>query len=104
MDEMPKKNRSHLAGARIVEVRAKPKCFREFRGRPELIETCIESVRETAGVMVIGSDWRNAVDVVSNKCLKIKDLNQQTACITGTTEVLIRSADLPATLEGRRRR
>jgi len=101
---MPKKNRSHLAGARIVEVRAKPKCFREFRGRPELIETCIEAVRETAGVMVLGSDWRNAVDVVSNKCMKTKDLNQQTACITGATEVLIRSVDLPATLEGRRRR
>jgi hypothetical protein len=50
--------------------------------------------------MVLGSDWRNAVDVVSNKCMKIKDLNTQTACITGATEVLIRSTDLPTTLEG----
>lgn len=101
---MPKQNRSKLSGARIVEVRAKPRCFREFRGRPHLIEACMDAVKEAAGVMVLGSDWRNAVDVASNNCLKIKDLNTQTACITGTTEVLVRSADLPATLEGRRRR
>lgn len=99
---MPKKIR-RLSGAQVVELRSKPKCFKEFRGRPELIETCLDAVRETVGVVVIGSDWRNAVDVISSKCMKTKDMNQQTACITGTTEVLIKSAGVPPTLQGRGR-
>jgi hypothetical protein len=99
---MPKKIR-RLSGAQVVELRSKPKCFKEFRGRPDLIETCLEAVRETVGVVVIGSDWRNAVDVISNKCMKSTNIHQQTACITGATEVLIKSAGVPSTLQGRKR-
>lgn len=99
------KKRRRLAGALKVDERAKPRCFRDFRGRGPLIETCLDSIKRTTSLVVeTGMPWRDAVDRVSRDCMKIKALNDQTACITGATEVLMKSVGYPQSLEGRKRR
>lgn len=103
MARRPKRER--LAGALVVLQRAKGRCFREFRGRPPLIEMCLEAVKDTTDLVATGKEqyFSDAVRSVSEGCAK-RPLNDQIACITGTTEVLLTSKNVTASLEGRRRR
>lgn len=89
-----------------VEQWAKQKCFRDFRGRAPLIETCVQAVKDTTSLVIEGKAqyFSDAVDMNAKSCLKVRNLNEQTACLLGTTEVLLRSKGTTASLEGRRKR
>lgn len=101
-----KKARRRLAGAIKVEQWAKGRCFRDFRGRAPLIETCVQAVKDTTGLIVSGKVmyFSEAADQNAKRCLNIRNLNEQTACITGTTEVLLRSKGQTASMDGRKKR
>ena len=103
MARRPKRGR--LSGALVVIQRAKGRCFREFRGRPPLIETCLEAVKDTTDLVATGKVqyFSDAAAEISKGCSK-RPLNDQIACITGTTEVLLVSKNVTASLEGRRKR
>lgn len=100
-----RKSRSRLAGAIKVAQWSKGVCFREFRGRPNLIETCTEAVKEATDLVGTGKElyFSDAVAKVSEGCAK-RPLNDQIACVTGAAEVLLRSKGQTASLEGRKRR
>jgi hypothetical protein len=89
-----------------IESWAQGRCFRDFRGRAPLIETCVRAVKETTGLVVAGKAmyFSDAVDMNAKNCLKIKNLNEQTACLVGTTEVLLKSKGQTASLEGKKKR
>ena len=100
------KKKSRLSGAMKVVEWAKGRCFRDFRGRAPLIETCLRAVKDTTDLVVGGKAdyFSDAVDMNSKACMKIKNLNEQTACLIGTTEVLLKSKGQTASLEGKKRR
>lgn len=99
-----RRRRRSLAGIQMVENRAKPRCFREFK-RGDLLETCLESTKKATGLVYeFNIPYKQAVEKVATDCTKIKDVNTQVACITGATEVLMKSTGMPQTLDGRRRR
>lgn len=101
-----KRTRSRrLSGVLNMEKEARSKCFREFRGRQPLVEECLEAVAKTGGVVIeFEMTYHDAADHVSRECLKIKNLDHQTACITGAGEALKKSFGHAATLDGRRKR
>lgn len=98
--------RRRLSGTFKVNEWSKGKCFREFRGRGGLIETCLHAVKNTTDLIVNGKAeyYSDAVNIASKDCMKIKNLNEQMACITGVTEVLLRSKGQTASLEGKKRK
>lgn len=95
-----------LSGALKVGEWSKGKCFREFRGRGGLIDTCLRAVKDTTALVIGGKAdyWSDAVNKASADCMKVKNLNEQMACITGVTEVLLRSKGQTASMDGRKRR
>lgn len=97
-----KKNR-RLSGAIKVNQWAKGVCFKEFRGRAPMIETCLEAVKEATDLVATGKAlyFSDAVDQVSKGCMK-RPMNDQVPCITGATEVLLRSKGQTASLDGRK--
>lgn len=99
------RKRSRLSGAIIVTQRAKGRCFREFRGRAPMIETCLEAVKEATDLVATGKAhyFSDAVRTVSEGCAK-RPMNDQIACVTGATEVLLVSKGVTASLDGRRKK
>ena len=98
-----KRRKDRLSGAIKVEQWAKGRCFKDFRGRAPLIDTCVQAVKDTTGLIVAGKAmyFSDAVDQNAKACLRIRNLNEQTACLTGTTEVLLRSKGQTASLDGK---
>lgn len=96
------KKKRRLSGAIKVEQWSKGGCFREFRGRPNLIETCLEAIKNTTGLVVSGKAdyFSDAVAMASKDCMKMSG-NDQMACLAGVTEVMLRSKGQTASLEGR---
>jgi hypothetical protein len=105
MVRVPVKRKGRLSGAVKVNQWAKGACFKEFRGRAPLIETCVEAVKETTDLVATGKAlyFSDAVDQVTKGCMK-RPLNDQMACLTGATEVLLRSKGVTANLEGKKKR
>jgi hypothetical protein len=97
------KKKSKLSGAIRVAQWSKGVCFKEFRGRAPLIEICMEAVKDATDLVATGKAlyFSDAVDQVSKGCVKMP-FNNQVACITGATEVLLRSKNQTASLEGRK--
>lgn len=94
-----------LAGVLSMEKEARAKCFREFRGRQPLVEECIEAIGRTGGAVIeFEMTYHDAADHVSRECLKIKNLDHQTACIVGAGEALKKSFGHAANLDGRKRK
>lgn len=106
-----------LSGALKVRQWAIQGCVRQYGGRKsekygrrggygDQIEACVKAVDGVVTAISEGKAlyFSDAVDQVSKGCLKIRDSAEQTACITGATEVLLRSKGTTASLEGRRKR
>jgi hypothetical protein len=94
-----------LAGAMKLRQWAKPRCFREFRGRGRDIETCIEAVDDALDRVSTGRSlyFSEAVDETVKACSK-RPMDDQIPCITGATEVLLKSKGVTASLDGRKRK
>ena len=95
-----------LSGAQVVYQRAKGRCFREFRGQGELVQICLEAVKDATDLVVTGkaSYFTDAAAEVARVCEQSKDYSQRIACATGAAEVLLKSKGVTANLEGRRKR
>lgn len=111
------KRRSRLSGALKVKTWASQACVKAFGGRKserygrrggygDQIEACIKAVNGTTDLIVGGKAdyFSDAVEIQSKECLKIRDQAEQIACITGATEVLLRSKGQTASLDGRKRK
>lgn len=67
-----------------------------------MIEICLEAVKEATDLVGTGKAlyFSDAVDQVSKDCMK-RPPRDQVPCITGATEVLLRSKNQTASLEGK---
>lgn len=94
-----------LSGAMTVLHRAKGRCFRDFRGHVPLIEICLEAIKDSTDLVLKGKVpfFSDAAKEVLKGCVN-RPLNHQVACITGATEVLLKSRNVPGSLAGRKRR
>lgn len=93
-----------LSGANLVEQRARGRCYRDFRGRGELVEICLEAVKDATDLVRQGraAYFTDAAARVAEICEKSKDLDQRIACATGAGEVALKSKGATANLEGAR--
>lgn len=111
---MPK---GKLSGALKMRQWAIQGCVRQYAGRKsqkfgrrggygDQLETCTKAVDEVVEVMASGKAmyFSEAVDIVAKRCTAMRDVDQQTACLTGATEALLKSKGQTASLDGRRKK